>query len=142
MLLTCRSSHLAVDSRHWWVSSQCFSTFGRHQADGSDDLHAGFPLIIIVLIPLRTHYGPKWFTPAELAILDAPTANSAAVMVSIGSDLARVTGEGKEVAEDTGIAGTLARGEDGEEDRLAAYRVRSRQEEQDAHINNVTSIRR
>jgi len=102
----------------------------------------GFPLIIIVLIPLRTHYAPKWFTPAELAILDAPTANSAAVMVSIGSDLARVTGEGKEVAEDTGIAGTLARGQDGEEDRLTAYRVRSRQEEQDAHINNVTSIRR
>jgi hypothetical protein len=63
-------------------------------------------------------------------------------MVSIGSDLARVTGEGKEVAEDTGIAGTLARGQDGEEDRLTAYRVRSRQEEQDAHINNVTSIRR
>ena len=102
----------------------------------------GFPVIIILLIPLRYYYGPKWFSPAELAILDAPTANSAAVMVSIGSDLERVTGEGREVADDTGIAGTLAKGEDGKPDMQAAYRVRSRQEDDDAHINNITSIRR
>ena len=102
----------------------------------------GFPVIIIALIPLRYYFGPKWFTPTELAILDAPTANSAAVMVSIGSDLERVTGEGKEVAEDTGIAGTLAKGSDGQPDMQAAYRARSRQEEEESHVNNVTNIRR
>lgn len=63
-------------------------------------------------------------------------------MVSIGSDLDRVTGKGKEVAEDTGIAGDLAKGPDGLPDMTAAYRVRSRQEDDDAHINNIMNIRR
>lgn len=104
----------------------------------------GFPVIITLLIPFRYYFGPRWFTPAELAILDAPTANSNAVMVSIGSDLARVTGDGLEVAPDTGIAGSKARAPGGtkEADRLAAWRVRSRDEEDDAHIQNLTSIRR
>ncbi|MBW0514451.1 hypothetical protein O181_054166 [Austropuccinia psidii MF-1] len=66
-----------------------------------------FPLVIIALIPLRYYYGPRWFTPAELCLLDSPTANASAVMASIGSDLARVTGEGLEIAPDTGFLGTL-----------------------------------
>lgn len=104
----------------------------------------GFPVIITALIPLRYYFGPKWFTPAELAILDAPTANSPAVMVSIGSDLSRVTGEGKEVAEDTGLAGSLAHATSGDDDadRLNLYRLRSRQEDDEAHVQNITSIRR
>lgn len=108
----------------------------------------GFPVIITLLIPLRYYFGPKWFSPEDLAILDAPTANSPAVMVSIGSDLARVTGEGKVVAEDTGIAGTLSKATSGDEEqgqlkrRLSLYQIRSRQEEDAAHIQNVTSIRR
>lgn len=63
-------------------------------------------------------------------------------MISIGSDLDRVTGKGKEVAEDTGIAGDLAKGPDGLPDMQAVYRIRSRQEEGDEHINNLTNIRR
>jgi len=109
----------------------------------------GFPVIITLLIPLRYYFGPKWFSPEDLAILDAPTANSPAVMVSIGSDLSRVTGEGKVVAEDTGIAGTLSKGTSaGDEEqgqlkrRLSLYQIRSRQEEDASHIQNVTSIRR
>ena len=104
----------------------------------------GFPVIIILLIPFRYYFGKRWFTPGELAILDAPTANSAAVMVSIGSDLARVTGQGLEVAPDTGIAGSRAKAESGsrEADRLHVWRVRSKQEEDDSHIQNVGSIRR
>jgi hypothetical protein len=108
-----------------------------------DTAAIGFPVIITLLIPLRFYFGPKWFTPAELAILDAPTANSPAVMVSIGSDLSRVTGEGKEVAEDTGIAGTLYKTKSGDEsDRLNLYRIKSRHEDDEAHIQNMTSIRR
>ncbi|KNZ45739.1 hypothetical protein VP01_784g7 [Puccinia sorghi] len=65
----------------------------------------GFPLVIIALIPFRYYYGPRWFSPAELSLLDSPTANAPGVMVSIGGDLSRVTGEGLEVAPDTGFLG-------------------------------------
>lgn len=44
-------------------------------------------MIIIVLIPVRHYWFPKIFTPEELAILDAPTANSDAVLVSLGGPL-------------------------------------------------------
>lgn len=67
----------------------------------------GFPLVIIALIPFRYYHGPRWFTAAELSLLDSPTANAPGVMVSIGGDLSRVTGEGLEVAPDTGFLGTL-----------------------------------
>jgi hypothetical protein len=44
----------------------------------------GFPVLIMLLIPWRYYYGPRIFSPRELAILDAPTANSEAVLISIG----------------------------------------------------------
>lgn len=47
----------------------------------------GFPVIITLLIPLRHFYVPRLFTPDELCLLDAPTANSAAVLVSLGGPL-------------------------------------------------------
>lgn len=64
-------------------------------------------------------------------------------MVSIGSDLSRVTGEGLHVAPDTGLEGTLGT-KDGDPDdaRLALYRSRSRREDDEAHVQNVSSIRR
>ncbi|KAI8457845.1 HCO3 transporter family-domain-containing protein, partial [Phakopsora pachyrhizi] len=68
----------------------------------------GFPLVIIALIPIRYYYGPRWFSPYELSLLDSPTANAPGVMASIGGDLARVTGDGFKVAPDTGFLGTLA----------------------------------
>jgi len=68
----------------------------------------GFPLVIIALIPFRYYYGPRWFTAAELSVLDSPTANAPGVMVSIGGDLSRVTGEGLDVAPDTGFLGSRA----------------------------------
>ncbi|ODQ53072.1 hypothetical protein SAICODRAFT_44299, partial [Saitoella complicata NRRL Y-17804] len=43
----------------------------------------GFPLIIMILIPVRTLVFPRFFTAEELAILDAPTA-SAFTMESVG----------------------------------------------------------
>ena len=43
----------------------------------------GFPVFIILLIPLRTWLMPKWFRDDELKALDAPTAG-AFVMESVG----------------------------------------------------------
>lgn len=43
----------------------------------------GFPIIILLLIPLRTFIMPRWFQPEELRALDGPTAG-AFVMESVG----------------------------------------------------------
>jgi hypothetical protein len=43
----------------------------------------GFPVIILLLIPIRTFVLPRWFTRDELAALDAPTA-SPFTMESVG----------------------------------------------------------
>lgn len=44
----------------------------------------GFPVLIIALIPFRVWVIPKWFTQAELDILDALTATNQAVLASFG----------------------------------------------------------
>ncbi|PYI10201.1 hypothetical protein BO78DRAFT_306302 [Aspergillus sclerotiicarbonarius CBS 121057] len=43
----------------------------------------GFPVIILLLIPVRSFLFPWWFTPEELSLLDAPTA-SPFTMESVG----------------------------------------------------------
>lgn len=43
--------------------------------------------MITILIPVRHFLVPRWFTAEELLVLDAPTANSAAVLVSLGGPL-------------------------------------------------------
>lgn len=43
----------------------------------------GFPVVILALIPVRALVLPRWFTPTELALLDAPTAGPF-VMESVG----------------------------------------------------------
>ncbi|KAL8692853.1 MAG: hypothetical protein Q9218_002203 [Villophora microphyllina] len=45
----------------------------------------GFPIIILVLVPVRTFLLPKYFTQEELSILDAPTA-SRFTMESVGGN--------------------------------------------------------
>lgn len=45
----------------------------------------GFPIIILLLIPVRTLLLPKWFTAEELSMLDAPTA-SPFTMISVGGN--------------------------------------------------------
>ncbi|KAI4225801.1 MAG: hypothetical protein L6R36_003642 [Xanthoria steineri] len=45
----------------------------------------GFPVIILLLIPVRTFLLPKYFTREELSILDAPTA-SPFTMESVGGN--------------------------------------------------------
>ncbi|SPO21883.1 related to BOR1 - boron efflux transporter [Ustilago trichophora] len=67
----------------------------------------GFPVIITLLIPVRYFLVPKWFSPLELKILDAPTADADGVLASLGHEPERVTGRGVEIALDTKIAGEL-----------------------------------
>ena len=45
----------------------------------------GFPIIILILIPVRTFLLPKYFTNEELGVLDAPTA-SPFTMESVGGN--------------------------------------------------------
>ncbi|KAI4722441.1 hypothetical protein E4T48_01404 [Aureobasidium sp. EXF-10727] len=44
----------------------------------------GFPVIIIALIPLRTHIIPRCFDKQELEVLDDLTANNPCVLASLG----------------------------------------------------------
>ena len=44
----------------------------------------GFPVLIIALIPLRWKILPMMFTAQELRIMDAPTADNAVVLASMG----------------------------------------------------------
>lgn len=46
-----------------------------------------FPIFPLALIPVRYFLVPRLFTPEELVALDAPTANSSAVLVSLGGPL-------------------------------------------------------
>lgn len=45
----------------------------------------GFPVFILLLIPIRTYLMPKWFSEEELKILDGPTA-SPFTMESVGGN--------------------------------------------------------
>lgn len=44
----------------------------------------GFPVLIILMIPCRVYLVPHWFTKRELEWLDAPTADAAEVLISLG----------------------------------------------------------
>ncbi|UZJ52355.1 hypothetical protein CBS101457_001675 [Exobasidium rhododendri] len=76
----------------------------------------GFPVIITLLIPFRYYLVPKMFSPLELRILDAPTADADVVLASIGQETEAVTGQGQRIARDTGIAGSEWIEEDEDED--------------------------
>lgn len=45
---------------------------------------AGFPVLIILLIPLRWKVIPRFFSPKELRIMDDLTANNEIVLASLG----------------------------------------------------------
>ncbi|PWN35584.1 uncharacterized protein FA14DRAFT_120626, partial [Meira miltonrushii] len=75
----------------------------------------GFPVIIVLLIPFRYWIVPLWFSPVELRLLDAPTADADVVLASIGHETEAVTGQGLRVARDTKIAGTEWNDDDDED---------------------------
>jgi hypothetical protein len=53
----------------------------------------GFPVFIFLYIPMRTFGMPRWFTPEELGLLDAPTA-SPFTMESVGGNHGEVVATG------------------------------------------------
>ncbi|BGP21228.1 inorganic anion exchanger [Rhodotorula toruloides] len=55
-----------------------------------------FPIFPLALIPVRYYLVPRLFTPEELVALDAPTANSSAVLVSLGGPLQPEYGQPRE----------------------------------------------
>ncbi|TVY52171.1 putative transporter [Lachnellula cervina] len=52
----------------------------------------GFPIIILLLVPVRTFLLPRWFFEDELRVLDAPTA-SPFTMVSVGGNFGESVGD-------------------------------------------------
>ncbi|KAH7047370.1 anion exchange family protein [Macrophomina phaseolina] len=66
----------------------------------------GFPVFILLLIPVRTWVLPRYFSPLELSILDAPTA-SPFTMESCGG-IHQEDFEGSTSAEDTAVEGRSA----------------------------------
>lgn len=95
----------------------------------------GFPVIIILLIPLRHFTLPKYFTPFELSVLDAPTANSVAVLVSIGGPLEESEGQEGNTKlqrrrdEETGEKSNGKPRDDGETEREEGLRRRETREQ-------------
>ncbi|KAN0063099.1 hypothetical protein ACQY0O_004262 [Thecaphora frezii] len=100
-LLQVRRSKIAL-----WVAIQ-WLFFGMTMGISQTIAGIGFPVIITLLIPFRYFVVPKWFSPAELKVLDAPTSDADVVLASLGHESERVTGQGVEIAVDTGIAGDL-----------------------------------
>lgn len=66
----------------------------------------GFPIIILLLIPVRTWVLPMWFQEEELKILDQPTA-SPFTMISVGGNF------GEEVEEESGEVTAVQSGSEG-----------------------------
>jgi boron transporter len=76
----------------------------------------GFPVIIIIMIPVRTWLMPKWFRESELRALDAPTAG-AFVMESVGGAYGE---NGDDEDEDGGVEDRGVRSPNVESDETAA----------------------
>ncbi|KAL8699942.1 MAG: hypothetical protein Q9224_001197 [Gallowayella concinna] len=69
---------------YYFVALELFG-FGATFAITQTIAAIGFPVIILLLIPVRTFLLPKYFTSEELSILDAPTA-SPFTMESVGGN--------------------------------------------------------
>ena len=73
----------------------------------------GFPIFILLLVPVRTFLLPKWFSDEELRVLDAPTA-SPFTMISVGGNfgesLEDVAEEGQGNGEETAVQSSGSEG--------------------------------
>ncbi|EGC43508.1 anion exchange family protein [Histoplasma capsulatum var. duboisii H88] len=98
----------------------------------------GFPVFILILIPVRTFLLPHWFTQDELVALDAPTA-SPFTMESVGGahgygdsgvTVTPASGEGGGIFKysDSAVEDELERGESFELHTRSSMRRRSRDE--------------
>ena len=95
ILYLCRDRHLTSPSDplsritrkqaiYFFVSAELLG-FGATFAITQTIAAIGFPIIILLLVPVRTLLLPKYFTQEELSILDAPTA-SPFTMESVGGN--------------------------------------------------------
>lgn len=94
----------------------------------------GFPVIILLLIPVRSFLFPLWFTREELSVLDAPTA-SPFTMESVGGTHGLEENEegdvgGVQSSDDNGVLGRNSTSsesavEDNDLERGEAYELRS-----------------
>ncbi len=107
-----------------FVAIQLFG-FGATFAITQTIAAVGFPIIILLLVPVRTFVLPRWFADDELRILDAPTA-SPFTMVSVGGNYGEdenegegLDGSGEETAvqsgERSGSEGVLVGGKDADD---------------------------
>ena len=69
----------------WYFVALELAGFGATFAITQTIAAIGFPIIILLLVPVRTFLLPKYFTADELALLDAPTA-SPFTMESVGGN--------------------------------------------------------
>lgn len=76
----------------WYFVGMELVGFGATFAISQTVAAIGFPIIILLLIPIRTSLLPLYFTKEELSILDAPTA-STFTMQSVGGNFGQTTGE-------------------------------------------------
>ena len=78
-------SRIARKQAIWYFIALELIGFGATFAITQTIAAVGFPIIILLLIPVRTLVLPKYFTQQELSILDAPTA-SPFTMESVGGN--------------------------------------------------------
>lgn len=86
--LTNRSDPLSRIERRmalWWFIAIELVGFGATFAITQTIAAIGFPVFILLLIPIRIKLLPRYFTPEELRLLDAPTA-SPFTMNSVGGN--------------------------------------------------------
>ena len=76
----------------WYFVAMELVGFGATFAISQTVAAIGFPIIILLLIPVRTSLLPLYFTKEELLILDAPTA-STFTMQSVGGNFGQTTGD-------------------------------------------------
>ncbi|CZT50255.1 related to chloride-bicarbonate anion exchanger AE2 [Rhynchosporium secalis] len=86
----------------FFVAIQLFG-FGATFAITQTIAAVGFPVVILLLVPVRTWLLPRYFEDGELRILDAPTA-SPFTMVSVGGNF------GEAEADDSGHATAIQSG--------------------------------
>lgn len=70
-------------ARVWLFAALQLAAFAATFAITQTPAAVGFPVCILALVPARAGLLPRWFAPAELAALDAPTAAPLA-MQSVG----------------------------------------------------------
>jgi len=91
----------------WWFVALELIGFAATFAITQTIAAVGFPVLILLLIPTRTWLLPRYFSPQELRLLDAPTA-SPFTMESVGGNYGEVT-------EDLGETSDQSRGKSDDE---------------------------